>query len=103
MEQRKPDNSLGLSRRIARRLVKLYYGRIEVSDGDRVPQTGPVLICANHANSLIDPILVGIASRRPVRFMAKAPMFDTPIVGPLMNALGMIPAFRGSEIGRAHV
>ncbi|MFQ5732227.1 MAG: 1-acyl-sn-glycerol-3-phosphate acyltransferase [Planctomycetaceae bacterium] len=97
MEPRPRDISLGLSRRIARRLVKLYYGRIEVSDPERVPQTGPVLICANHANSLIDPIVVGIACRRPVRFMAKAPMFETPIVGPLMNALGMIPAFRGSD------
>ena len=38
----------------------------EITDGDRIPQTGPVLLCANHANSLLDPVLVGIAARRPV-------------------------------------
>ncbi len=89
--------SLGFGRRLARRLVGLYYGRIEVKDADRVPQTGPVLFCANHANSLLDPVLVGIAARRPVRFMAKAPLFDSPVLGPPMRALGMIPAFRGQD------
>jgi hypothetical protein len=29
--------------------------------------------------------------------MAKAPLFDHPILGPPMNALGMIPVFRGSD------
>ncbi len=90
-------HSLGISRRFARRMVRLYYGRIEVTDADRMPQSGPVLICANHANSLLDPVLLGIASRRPVRFMAKAPLFDSPVLGPVMRALGMIPAYRGSD------
>jgi 1-acyl-sn-glycerol-3-phosphate acyltransferase len=58
------------------------------------------LICANHANSLFDPVLVGVAARRPVKFMAKAPLFDTPVLGPAMKALGMVPAFRGSDDAR---
>ncbi len=33
MESRKPDDSLGVNRRIAHRVVSLCYGRIEVSDG----------------------------------------------------------------------
>jgi 1-acyl-sn-glycerol-3-phosphate acyltransferase len=86
-----------LARRFVRWLVRRFYPRIEVSGAERIGQTGPVLFCANHANSLMDPVLIGLAARRPVRFMAKAPLFDVPVLGPLMHALGMVPAFRGSD------
>jgi 1-acyl-sn-glycerol-3-phosphate acyltransferase len=56
-----------------------------------------LLICANHANSLVDPVLIGIGVRRPVRFLAKAPLFDVPVFGALMRAFGMLPAYRGSD------
>ncbi len=40
--------------------------------GEQVPLSGPVLLVANHPNSLLDPALVAAAARRPVRFLAKA-------------------------------
>ncbi|MCA9102957.1 MAG: 1-acyl-sn-glycerol-3-phosphate acyltransferase [Planctomycetales bacterium] len=87
----------GLMRFIVRWLTRHYYPRLEIDGRERIPQTGPVLLCANHANSLIDPVIIGIAARRPVRFMAKAPLFDDPVLGPPMKALGMVPAFRGRD------
>ncbi len=84
-------------RRLVRALVRLYYPRIEITGGELVPATGPVLLVANHANSLIDPVLLGIAAQRPMRLMAKAPLFDAPVLGPAMRALGMVPAYRGSD------
>jgi 1-acyl-sn-glycerol-3-phosphate acyltransferase len=87
----------GIVRLVVRWLVRLYYPRIEIEGATQVNRTGPVLLCANHANSLLDPVLIGIAVGRPVRFMAKAPLFDHPVLGPPMNALGMIPAFRASD------
>ena len=48
-----------LARWTARRLVRLYYPRIEVSGAGHIPTTGAVLLAANHANSLIDPVIVG--------------------------------------------
>ncbi|HEY0550659.1 MAG TPA: lysophospholipid acyltransferase family protein, partial [Verrucomicrobiae bacterium] len=88
-----------LARRIVRRLIRLYYPNIEVSGRDHIPRTGPVLVAANHANSLIDPVIVGLAAKRNVRFFAKAPLFDTPVLGRLMRALGMLPAFRAQDDG----
>lgn len=87
----------GLPRSFARWVVSRYYAHIEIVDGERVPQSGPILLCANHANSLIDSLIIGITARRPVRFMAKAPLFDLPVLGSLMHALGMVPAFRGID------
>jgi 1-acyl-sn-glycerol-3-phosphate acyltransferase len=85
------------ARRFVRTLVKFYYPRIEVTGADNIPQSGPVLLAANHPNSLIDPVLLGIAARRSVRLMAKAPLFDIPFFGKLMRALGMVPAYRGVD------
>lgn len=65
--------------------------------GESVPLSGPVLLVANHPNSLLDPALVAAAARRPVRFLAKAPLFSDPAIGWLVRASGAIPIFRPSE------
>ena len=80
-----------------RKLLRFYYPRIEVEDRARVPKTGAVLFVANHPNSLMDPALVGYVAQRPVHFFAKAPLFNVPVFGALMSALGMVPAYRGQD------
>lgn len=69
------------------------YYRLTVS-GATVPREGPVLVVANHTNSLMDPALVTVASRRLVRFMAKAPLFAHPGIGWLVKAVGSVPVYR---------
>ena len=54
--------------------TRLFY-RFEVR-GPAPPGTGPLLLLANHPNSLVDPALVSAAAGRRVRFLAKAPLFD---------------------------
>ena len=93
----KNTESRGVLRRLARGLVKFYYPRLEISGGEKIPQEGPVLLCANHSNSMVDPVLIGVTAGRPVRFMAKAPLFEMPVVGRAMHALGMVPAYRGMD------
>jgi 1-acyl-sn-glycerol-3-phosphate acyltransferase len=87
----------GLARDVVRALARFYYPRIEVTGGELIPRDGPVLLVANHPNSLMDPVLLGIAARRPVRLMAKAPLFDVPVLGGVLRAPGMVPAYRGSD------
>jgi glycerol-3-phosphate O-acyltransferase/dihydroxyacetone phosphate acyltransferase len=86
-----------LARWMIQRLVRIYYPMIEVTNPERIPPPGPVLFVANHANSLIDPVIIGITAKRPVHFLAKAPLFDMLVLGPVMRALGMVPAFRGVD------
>jgi len=86
-----------LARWTVRRLVRLYYPNIEISGGERLPANGPLLLAANHQNSMLDPVMVGIVARRPVRFLAKAPLFEIPVFGNIMHALGMMPAYRRSD------
>ncbi len=90
-----------LGRWFARGLVRFYYPRIVIEHPERLPATGPLLLIANHPNSLIDPVLLGVAARRPVRLLAKAPLFSIPVFGHALRAAGMIPAYRGADDPKA--
>lgn len=80
---------------VARLASRIYY---RVRDaGAPVPANGPVLLVANHPNSLLDPTLVVAAAGRPVRFLAKAPLFTDAKIGWLVKAAGAIPVYRRSD------
>ena len=86
-----------LARWTARKLVAIYYYRIFITHRERIPSEGPILLVANHANSLLDAVIVGKTAGRPVHFLAKAPLFSIPIFGPALQALGMLPAYRATD------
>ncbi|TAG26981.1 MAG: hypothetical protein EAZ36_07300 [Verrucomicrobia bacterium] len=90
-----------LGRWFVRGLVRFYYPRIEIEGAERLTADGPLLLIANHPNSLIDPVLLGIAARRPVRLLAKAPLFSIPVFGTILRGAGMIPAYRAADDPRA--
>jgi len=75
--------------------VRSYY-RVTVA-GARLPVTGPVLIVANHNNSLVDPALVAAMAGRNVRFMAKSPLFTHPLIGWLIKGVGSVPVYRQQD------
>jgi glycerol-3-phosphate O-acyltransferase / dihydroxyacetone phosphate acyltransferase len=72
------------------------YFRLQV-EGETIPQTGSVLLVANHPNSLLDPALVAAVARRPVRFLAKATLFPIPVIGWLVRGAGAIPVHRRQD------
>lgn len=80
---------------VSRAAAAVYY-RIRYA-GEPVPASGPVLLVANHPNSLLDPMLVAAAARRRVRFLAKAPLFDDVKVSWLVKGAAAIPVYRRSD------
>jgi 1-acyl-sn-glycerol-3-phosphate acyltransferase len=66
---------------------------------ERIPKTGPAILAVNHV-SYADPFviarLVWDAGRIP-RFLGKAPLFEVPVVGTVLNAAGQIPVRRASR------
>src|SRR5688500_20205355 len=73
------------------RLASHIYYKVRFT-GPAIP-AGPVLLVANHPNSLLDPTLVVAAGSVPVRFLAKAPLFEDRKLGWLMRAVGAIQVY----------
>ena len=73
---------------------RVFFRRIEIVGLGNVPQDGAVLFCGNHPNSLIDPILITAHCGRRVHFAAKDTLFDSPLLGRLLRAMGAVPVRR---------
>ena len=61
---------------------------------ENIPQKDSFIMVANHG-SLLDPPLLGHALRRNISFMAKAELFQIPVLGFIINACGAYPVKRG--------
>jgi 1-acyl-sn-glycerol-3-phosphate acyltransferase len=55
-----------------------------------VPCQGPALLIANH-QSYLDPIIIGIAARRHLCFLARKTLFRNPAFGWLLRSLNSVP------------
>lgn len=89
----------GKVRRVFSGLVRAVY-RIEVVGADRLPATGQAIIAPNH-NSVLDPIVLGAAVPRELRFVAKAELWRSRLLAWMLDGLGAIPIVRGRNDYRA--
>jgi 1-acyl-sn-glycerol-3-phosphate acyltransferase len=87
-----------IERRILQGLFRFFF--IYESRGqERVPVTGPAVVASNHP-SYLDAVLLSIAVRRPIRFMAWEQLFKVPIVGWLIRSFGAFPVGSAKGQGR---
>jgi 1-acyl-sn-glycerol-3-phosphate acyltransferase len=84
--------------------VMMVMTRRSWSGMHHIPATGPAIIVANHM-SHADPFVLAhyiYDSGRWPAFLAKAAVFDIPLVGRLLLAVGQIPVYRGTvDAGKA--
>ena len=72
--------------------------RFDIQGAENIPVNGPAIVVGNH-RSYFDPLAIGFLLAkvgRPLRFLGKKEVFDAPIVGDLVKALGGIRVERGS-------
>ncbi|NLS44365.1 MAG: 1-acyl-sn-glycerol-3-phosphate acyltransferase [Firmicutes bacterium] len=84
---------------VARAILRLVLGiafNIKVEGKENVPPEGGVILAANHS-SMLDPLLVGCAISRPIRFMAKRELFENPFLALIVPNLGAFPVKRGKN------
>ena len=78
-------------------MVKIFYRRIDVENRDRVPQTGPVILAANHPNTMMDPVLVALLSGRNPYFLGKSTLFNSRFNTWFFNATHVLPVYRKQD------
>jgi 1-acyl-sn-glycerol-3-phosphate acyltransferase len=76
-------------------LVLRAWFRVRITGAEHVPGQGPAIVAANH-KSFLDAFFLGLATRRHVRYMAKAELFRGPLRW-LFTRLGAFPVQRGEH------
>lgn len=80
--------TIGMLARVASRLK--VYGK------DRMPVEGGCVVASNHF-SWLDPVVLGVASPRPLYYMAKIEAHRAPGLGAFIRAFGCFPVRRGES------
>lgn len=75
------------------RFFTRFTHRLEVEFLGELPERGCILAC-NHVSDL-DPVMLGIAFPKTIRYMAKSELFRVPVLGPVIRGLGAFPVARG--------
>lgn len=86
-----------LIRLLFRITFKCFFRKTFNRHPERLPLTGPVIMCANHPGALLDPIVVAASSKRRVYFLAKAAAFKGKLAKWLLPKFNMIPIYRKQD------
>ncbi len=94
----RPDRSYRLVVALLRGVVRVYFRRVEVTGTDHVPAEGGGLVVSWHPNGLVDPGLILTELPRQVAFGARHGLFQVPLLGSLMRAVGAVPIHRAVDV-----
>ena len=84
-------------RLVGRFWIWFFFKAVEVRHPEGVPRAGPVLLCINHPNNLIDLLLVGAVVPRKVHFLAAAWLFKNPLLASFLSAVGVLWVYRHQD------
>ncbi len=71
---------------------KIFY-RVEVEGRENIPKDRSIIVASNHL-SHFDPVIVSLAMKRPVGYMAKLELFHVPVLSQIIQTLGAIAVNR---------
>ena len=77
--------------------IRFYYKEVKVLNKKSLIHNGPLIIIANHPNTLMDAMMIGFASKQPIYYIAKGTLFDSKFKLWLLRNLNMIPINRQGE------
>jgi len=77
--------------------IRIFYKDIRLIGKERLPEKGPLIIIANHPNTLMDAWVVGFVCKQPIYFMAKGSFFNSKLRLWVLRKLNMIPINRAGE------
>ena len=76
------------------RAVAAFLAPWHLEGAEHIPRSGGYILVANHINWK-DPPWIEFALGHAIRYMGKRELFETPVVGFLLRAIGAFPVRRG--------
>lgn len=89
-----PTAGQRLWRAFCRLAVRVFYRRFEIAGSARIAADGPLILCANHVNALVDAVVVQAACSRPLHPLARSGLFRRPLLRPILRLIQAVPIYR---------
>ncbi|WP_400192894.1 lysophospholipid acyltransferase family protein [Hymenobacter sp. B81] len=85
--------------------LRVFFRQLQLRHPGRLNTEGPLIIAANHPNTLMDPLLIAAHRRQQIASLAKSTFFQHPVSRWLMEISKCIPVYRrqDAETGEADV
>ncbi len=77
--------------------LRVFFRRLEVRHRNRLRLPGPLMLCSNHPNTLMDPLVTAVQRHEPIAFLAKSTFFKNPLLGAIMRSGNCIPIYRRQD------
>ncbi len=92
---RGPEDTLAVAhvRLLARCYMRVVHRQRVRLELDAVPREGPAIVVANHRSG-VDPLAVGITTRRLIHFMMAREYYEVPVLRWFCSIVGAIPVNR---------
>ncbi len=87
-----------LIKTLVRISTAVFFKRIVVEGRDNAPVRGPAIVVANHPNTLMDPLLVGLVMKQQVGFVANAVLFSNNFLIRFFRYFHVIPIYRKKDV-----
>jgi 1-acyl-sn-glycerol-3-phosphate acyltransferase len=69
-----------------------------VTGKENIPVIGPLIIVANHPNTLIDPLIIGSITKQKIGFIANAGLFKNKLLSRIFRYAHVIPIYRKEDM-----
>ena len=76
-------------------ILRIVY-RIKITGKENIPTEGACIFAANHIHAL-DPAVIVLTNKRPVRYMAKEELYKNPVLRWLAKIFGIFPVKRNGK------
>jgi len=75
-------------------LRNLFLKDVEVRGIEKIDPKKPIILAPNHQNALVDALLVATSIKQQPVFLARADIFEKPIIVKILRYLKMLPVYR---------
>jgi len=73
--------------------LEQFFSSVKVKGAERI-EAGPLLVVPNHANFLIDSLLISSTYSRDFYFLAKSTLFSNPLIAWFLRLCHLVPVYR---------
>jgi glycerol-3-phosphate O-acyltransferase/dihydroxyacetone phosphate acyltransferase len=77
--------------------IRVFFRKVYIRNKELIPEKGPMLICANHPATFLDPLVIAASIRPEIYFLSKGGAFNTAFARWMLPKLNMIPIYRQQD------